>query len=231
MDITVCASKTQPHAWVPTYIQTHKVPVYTAQPDRQYRIYPQVRHSGYSDVCGHKKNQGQLKPMIHSSRLELRPWSTHVALVQLHELNTVLNISQTHSKHKWRGTASSLHKKEGPTWDCGKDREPCQTRVVWCVQCMTVRKIPLFHFQQHPVVLKRQLSAGKKRGEVGCSEVPLAQWFSSRINVTDLEEVFGPSARERSCCFLAAKAVTRATFNQPAEFHGTRTPGWGFVAR
>lgn len=198
---------------------------------RQNRIYPQLHHSGYSDVCEKKKkNQGQL-----SLRYNLAGWNcgpeAHMwrlfNYMNWIRFSTFFNLI---AKHKWRGTASSLHKKVGPTWDCGKDRQPCQTRVVWCVQCMTVRKIPRFHFQQHPVVLKRQLSAGKKRGEVGCSEVPLAQWFSSRINVTDLEEVFGPSVRERSCCFLAAKAVTRATFKQPAEFHGTRTPGWGFVA-
>lgn len=180
VNITVCASKAQPHAWVPTYIQTHKVQVCTAQPDSTENIPKYTTEGSLKsvDIKKKKKIQGQLKHPIHSSRLKLRPWSWHTCAAHsipwIEYSSTFPNLI---AKHKWKGTASSMHKKVGPTWDCGKNREPCQTRGVWCVQSMTVCKIPLFHFQQHPVVLKWQLSAGKREVKWGALRCHLHNGF------------------------------------------------------
>ncbi len=81
VDITACASKAQPRAWITTYVQTHKVQVCTSQPDRKtaQKICPSW---GYSVVCGHQTTLSQLN-------------STELTQLQL---NMVLNISQSHSQ-------------------------------------------------------------------------------------------------------------------------------------
>lgn len=98
VNITVGARKAQPHAWVPTYIQTHKVQVYTAQPDRKAKIPPntplRVQWSLWTSTTKIRANW--------RSRYILAGWNfilevgTHVPLIQFHELNTVLNISLSH---------------------------------------------------------------------------------------------------------------------------------------
>ncbi len=56
VDITACASKAQPRAWITTYVQTHKVQVCTSQTDRKStENMPKLRVQWYLWTSNHSE--------------------------------------------------------------------------------------------------------------------------------------------------------------------------------
>lgn len=80
-------------------------------------------------------------------------------------------------------------------------------------------------FSAAPCCPKTATICRKKKGEAGCSEVPLAQWFSSRIDVTAPEEVFSPSVQEGLSVFLLQRLRLAPLSSSPPSSMGQEPQG------
>lgn len=80
-------------------------------------------------------------------------------------------------------------------------------------------------FSAAPCCPKTATICRKKKGEAGRSEVPLAQWFSSRIDITAPEEVCGPSVREGLSVFLLQRLRLTPLSSSPQSSTGQERQG------